>query len=44
MSLVALANHLPVESSERAESFKKAREVFVDSGLTNLAEMVDSMG
>jgi class 3 adenylate cyclase/tetratricopeptide (TPR) repeat protein len=44
MSLVALANHLPVESFERAESFKKAREVFVDSGLTNLAEMVDSMG
>ena len=42
MSYLALANHLPAESSECTTSFEKAREAFTCGGLGNLAVMVDA--
>jgi tetratricopeptide (TPR) repeat protein len=43
MSLLALASHLLVEDPERAASFEKAREAFLNGGLRNLAEMINPM-
>ncbi len=40
MSYLALANHLPAESSERAASFEKARAAFTRGELRNFVERV----
>ena len=40
MSYLALANHLPVESPERAASFEKARAAFSCGGLESWAKIV----
>ena len=43
MSLLALATHLPFESSQRTASFEKAREAFIGGGLMSLGEMVNTV-
>jgi class 3 adenylate cyclase/tetratricopeptide (TPR) repeat protein len=43
MSSLALANHLPAEGPERAESFEKARQAFARGGFENWVEMVEAM-
>jgi tetratricopeptide (TPR) repeat protein len=42
MSSLALATHLPIESSERGQSFEKAKQAFANGELMNFGEMVNS--